>query len=75
MRKAKARTKPKDQRSTPRGVLRLPDWWHSMAHRLDWAGRLAEKWAPHFDSRWLALTAVVFPLLLILIAFLFTQFR
>ncbi len=61
--------------NTQRGVLRLPSWWQPLAHRLDWAGRLAERWEPTFSSRWLALTAIVFPLLLILLAFLFTPYR
>ncbi|MBI3959512.1 MAG: hypothetical protein HY328_11955 [Chloroflexi bacterium] len=61
--------------AAPRGLIRLPDWWQRLAHRLDWAGWLAERWEPTFHSGWLALTAVVFPLLLILLAFLFTPPR
>lgn len=72
MRRPKNVPQRSKRQATPRGVLRLPDWWQPLAHRLDWAGRLAERWEPTFSSRWLALTAVVFPLLLILLAFLFT---
>ena len=63
------------RQATPRGVLRLPDWWPRLAHRLDWAGLLAERWAPTFHVGWLALTAVVFPLLLILLASILTALR
>lgn len=70
----KNQSKP-GRRVLPRGVINLPAWWQPLAHRLDWAGRLAERWEPTFSSRWLALTAVVFPLLLILLAFLFTPSR
>jgi hypothetical protein len=71
-RRKNPQSKPKP---LPPGVLRLPSWWQPLAHRLDWAGRLAERWEPTFSSRWLALTAIVFPLLLILLAFLFTPYR
>ena len=71
-RRKNPQSKPKP---LPLGVLRLPSWWQPLAHRLDWAGRLAERWEPTFSSRWLALTAIVFPLLLILLAFLFTPYR
>ncbi|RLT45321.1 MAG: hypothetical protein DWI57_00950 [Chloroflexi bacterium] len=77
--RAREGTKNMQQRNkgqaTPRGVIRLPVWWQRLAHRLDWAGWLAERWAPTFHVGWLALTAVVFPLLLILLAFLFTPAR
>lgn len=70
------RTQSKQSHPTsPRGLIRLPDWWQRLAHRLDWAGLLAERWAPTFHVGWLALTAVAFPLLLILLAFLFTALR
>lgn len=59
----------------PRGLIRLPGWWQRLAQRLDWAGLLAERWAPTFHVGWLALTAVAFPLLLILLAFLLTSLR
>ncbi len=58
-----------------RGLIRLPDWWQRLSQRLDWAGRLAERWEPSFHVGWLALTAVAFPLLLIILAFLLTWFR
>jgi hypothetical protein len=61
--------------TAPRGLIRLPDWWRRLAQRLDWAGLLAERWAPTFHVGWLALTAVAFPLLLILLAFLLTSLR
>ncbi|MBX3050254.1 MAG: hypothetical protein KF753_02200 [Caldilineaceae bacterium] len=70
------RTKQKNTRQPQiRGLIRLPDWWQKIAHRLDWAGHLAERWEPSFHTGWLALTAVAFPLLLILLAFLLTSFR
>ncbi|RLT40428.1 MAG: hypothetical protein DWI57_08495 [Chloroflexi bacterium] len=70
------RTQAKPVKSAlPRGVIRLPEWWQRLAHRLDWAGLLAERWAPNFHVGWLALTAVVFPLLLVLLAFLLTPLR
>lgn len=61
--------------AAPRGLIRLPGWWQRLAQRLDWAGLLAERWAPTFHVGWLALTAVAFPLLLILLAFLLTSLR
>lgn len=71
------RTQRKQNRkeSRPRGVIRLPESWSRLANRLDWAGRLAERWAPTFHTRWLLLTAVAFPLLLILLALLLTPAR
>lgn len=70
------RTSKKNGPSTqPRGLIRLPDWWQQLAHRLDWAGWLAERWEPTFHTGWLALTVVILPLLLILLAFLFTPLR
>lgn len=75
MSRQKSTPKKAKNRTSPRGVIRLPLWWQRLALRLDWAGRLAERWEPTFHTGWLALTAIVFPLLLILLAFLFTSLR
>ena len=74
-RSKRASKKVNPSSTAPRGLIRLPEWWQRLAHRLDWAGLLAERWAPTFHVGWLALTAVVFPLLLILLAFLLTSLR
>lgn len=73
----RAKRRAKTARNSPRnrGVIRLPEGWLRLARRLDWAGRLAERWAPTFQSRWLALTALFFPVLLILLALLLTPAR
>jgi len=74
-RSKRASKKVNESQSAPRALIHLPDWWHRLAQRLDWAGLLAERWAPTFHVGWLALTAVAFPLLLILLAFLLTSLR
>jgi|GEM_PF-2993378 len=74
---SKSTQKSAKSRPAPRvrGVVRLPGWWQRLSHRLDLVGLLAERWAPTFHVGWLALTAVAFPLLLILLAFLLTSLR
>ena len=75
MGRTKKTAKRSRQRRYPRGAIRLPAWWQRLTQRLDWAGRLAERWEPHFQDHWLLLTALLLPLLLVLLAFLFTFLR
>lgn len=75
MGRTKRKGKTSRERPKARGIIRLPESWLRLARRMDVAGRLAERWAPTFQTRWLALTAVLFPLLLILLAFLLTPAR
>lgn len=55
---------------------RLPGWWKRISRRLDVLGHLAERLVPAFEERpWLPFLLLLFPLLLLILAFILNALR